>query len=594
MRQCAYNVAHVFANRGGSKTCGNCSCFGKNYYSYSTVFGQWVDENTVLIYTGKTSNSSSQHQLYKSVFPDWVNVFEYSDGRRYYSGCDLIGYKSVWDVNDRMRLIDYYFKTLYYKFDEIKNAPKKHSARFGFQEWDDALSLCELYEDTSVKKWLKIKGRNDKFWRLVKRMVRALMDGCNTVKQVFIRMYGEAAWKEYYDFCEKFRKADRQKERTQKIAKYLGVGDPYDKHSKYHLLSPEQIRKLTAAERLHYKFEVLRLKDIDAHREEKEKANEESYKRWFKWVVGEPVVVKDNPWGVYVERNKIKRCRNMFTGDVINIDEKDYSYNIYLTEAPVRLAYERCYQFCFDEYKRADDKKKWLEDFYAHCKDVALCVQAQNILIEHHAENIRSRHYDAAYRLTDEVACGMTEEELAICKEYIRKQDKYYADQEARARALLIRRQREEEERRKEKELQEKLKSEEIEACVLRGIEGARDLWKLHYMSDTSAMSRAKVNPSEFYDGGNVLLRFNLDKTIVETSMGIRIDVSTCKKLFRIIKIWHEHPEKFSPRKIQTHFSGEYTIVSYENDILTAGCHKIAYTEMERMYDSIMSLEKVA
>lgn len=589
MRQCAYNVAHVFANRGGSKTCGNCSCFGKNYYSYSTVFGQWVDENTVLIYTGKTSNSSSQHQLYKSVFPDWVNVFEYSDGRRYYSGCDLIGYKSVWDVNDRMRLIDYYFKTLYYKFDEIKNAPKKHSARFGFQEWDDALSLCELYKDTSVKKWLKIKGRNDKFWRLVKRMVRALMDGCNTVKQVFIRMYGEAAWKEYYDFCEKFRKADRQKERTQKIAKYLGVGDPYDKHSKYHLLSPEQIRKLTAAERLHYKFEVLRLKEVDVSYEERYEKERQSYKNFYKWVTGHQI--EYSRYGLYGFTrsldDKVHKCRNMFNGEEYNIERVDaHAYNWDFKSTVILSKTE------FAQYKNTENKEAWLREFYSEVKEAAFNVKAQNILESHKAGT--GDLFERVYQMTDELAASMTAEELAIVSEYIRKQDKYYADKDARERAEKIRRQREAEERRKEKELQEKLKNEQIEACVLRGIEGARDLWKLHYMSDTSAMSRAKVNPSEFYDGGNVLLRFNLDKTIVETSMGIRIDVSTCKKLFRIIKVWHEHPEKFSPRKVQTHFSGEYTIVSYKNDILTAGCHKIAYTEMERMYDSIMSLEKVA
>lgn len=38
----------------------------------------------------------------------------------------------------------------------------------------------------------------------------------------------------------------------------------------------------------------------------------------------------------------------------------------------------------------------------------------------------------------------------------------------------------------------------------------------------------------------------------------------------------------------------KYTIVSYNNDILTAGCHKIAYAEMEHMYNEIIKNEEAA
>jgi hypothetical protein len=40
---------------------------------------------------------------------------------------------------------------------------------------------------------------------------------------------------------------------------------------------------------------------------------------------------------------------------------------------------------------------------------------------------------------------------------------------------------------------------------------------------------------------------------------------------------------------IDTKGSGKYEIVSYKNDILTAGCHDIAYAEMERMYNEIIN-----
>ncbi len=88
-------------------------------------------------------------------------------------------------------------------------------------------------------------------------------------------------------------------------------------------------------------------------------------------------------------------------------------------------------------------------------------------------------------------------------------------------------------------------------------------------------------------------MRFNLNKDVVETSMHIRINVPTCKRMWKLVKIWHEDPSKFRSLKIKT-LSGTYTIISYKDDILTAGCHKISYTEMEYMYNEIISNEKTA
>ena len=46
--------------------------------------------------------------------------------------------------------------------------------------------------------------------------------------------------------------------------------------------------------------------------------------------------------------------------------------------------------------------------------------------------------------------------------------------------------------------------------------------------------------------------------------------------------------------QIDTKGSGKYTISSYEDDILTAGCHCIAWEEMDRMYNEILKLEEQA
>jgi hypothetical protein len=187
-----------------------------------------------------------------------------------------------------------------------------------------------------------------------------------------------------------------------------------------------------------------------------------------------------------------------------------------------------------------------------------------------------------------------TDAEYIICSEFIRKQDKHFADEEAQRRAREIERLRREEEERKEREYMEQVKKEQIEECIARGSKGCRDLWRKHLCTiETSeaTFDDAKIADPDgdfFYDG-NVLLRLNLNKDKVETSKYIKIPVETCKRMWKIVSKWHENPSCFKPMEIDTKGSGKYTISSYKNDILTAGCHKIAYVEMERMYNEIIN-----
>jgi hypothetical protein len=95
----------------------------------------------------------------------------------------------------------------------------------------------------------------------------------------------------------------------------------------------------------------------------------------------------------------------------------------------------------------------------------------------------------------------------------------------------------------------------------------------------------------EFFFGGNVLLRWRTDE-LIETSKNILITIAQAKKFFKTISKWHNDPTKFSEYTFNTN-SGNYRADKYENDILTAGCHKIAYCEMERMYNEILKRESV-
>lgn len=87
--------------------------------------------------------------------------------------------------------------------------------------------------------------------------------------------------------------------------------------------------------------------------------------------------------------------------------------------------------------------------------------------------------------------------------------------------------------------------------------------------------------PSSFYHGGNVLLRVT-DK-FVKSSKGISVSIAEAVRMWKIVKRWHEDESTFEAysEKFFTTLSN-YGISRYQNDILIAGCHAIAYKEIER------------
>lgn len=82
------------------------------------------------------------------------------------------------------------------------------------------------------------------------------------------------------------------------------------------------------------------------------------------------------------------------------------------------------------------------------------------------------------------------------------------------------------------------------------------------------------------YDNGNVLLRYNEIRNVVETSKGVRLNVDECKRLWKIFKRWHDNNEctkGFDIKAVGAH----YSVHSFDHNILVAGCHSIAYSEMQ-------------
>lgn len=108
-----------------------------------------------------------------------------------------------------------------------------------------------------------------------------------------------------------------------------------------------------------------------------------------------------------------------------------------------------------------------------------------------------------------------------------------------------------------------------------RGDEGRRDMWHEGHNVDIRF-----ANPSLYY-GGNVLLR--VKGSMVETSKGIKVTKSECKRLWTIVSRWHESNTEFIAGERVKSTISSFAVSRYQNDIMIAGCHAVAYKEMERV-----------
>ena len=215
-----YDIAHRFANKQagkhGSLKAGNVSYEGRNYYSYSTVFGQWLDmeKNVVAIFDGSTSISSNKHKLDKGLFPDDVHVFPLDFGSDSYYGwhnCNLV---STYNFNDedftfehRMRMIDHYVGRIYDRLEAINGGTCKGLENVSFKVWEYVEELCGLYKDTTIKKYIKWLPRHNNYADLAVR----LDNGERDVEALVDYLFGVGTYRTYIAKTERFRKADKKR-----------------------------------------------------------------------------------------------------------------------------------------------------------------------------------------------------------------------------------------------------------------------------------------------------------------------------------------------------------------------------------------------
>lgn len=582
-------VAHRFANKDYNYDKGlkgsSVHISGKNYYSYSTVFGQWVDDKVCLVFHGETSITSHKHFLWGSDFPKDVVLLPYDDGGRggYYSwhGCNLLGWENKFELKHRWILMDYWMGKIYSALEAINGGKKKNLDMYAVQTieeyWKYMELLCSLYKDTTLPKYIK---RDTKY----KKLAKAMKEGEREVRVLVDLLFGKGTYKAYYNYCGRYRNADEKKLKTMALCNRLGIKNPYESEwgsSWKFSFKADEVRKLTAKQRNEIHFASIMAKEwYDKKEERKEKRNQNSDNAYM-WITGYAPDI-DSAWSH--DYKAVRACRNMFTGQEYILPER-YVFGFYWCKKDVRFEY--------DEFRKAENKEQWIREFYDLCEEVQDNTVAISLLKEIGAHTKEKNHPwdDDIYINDDYLREKLNDAEYSICVKFIEKQDKHYADEEARRRAEEIARLKREEEMRKEREYMEQVKQEQIDNCVANGAEGARDLWRLHLTELCAAKDYCKTE--DFFYGGNVLLRFSINKDKIESSKSIRMTIATAKAMWKIVSKWHENPASFKEMQIKT-LSGTYHIVSYENDILTAGCHDIAYEEMKHMYNEIVKLESDA
>lgn len=83
-----------------------------------------------------------------------------------------------------------------------------------------------------------------------------------------------------------------------------------------------------------------------------------------------------------------------------------------------------------------------------------------------------------------------------------------------------------------------------------------------------------------FIDIADVNAWMRIKEGIIETSKQIKIGIEEARRMWQVVSLLHRGGQ-FRHGLVEDVNGNKWSINRYENDILTAGCHRIAYSEME-------------
>lgn len=555
----SHTMAHRWTNQDFGRNNGfkskNTHCDKWNYYSYSTVIAQWVDHKrkvmVVMDLHSDTTPTTNKHRqdIYSGV-SDEITVFPYTNySYSYYDGGQLTSFPESFDYTDRRRLLEYYLQNMYNAYSEFVSSKKLTTLNFT-DYWEYADKLCEMYKDTTYKKWLRnpsaLIAKN--VLTAMRKMVKLHIAGVTATEEFVNTMFGDGTWDAYMTRTESIRKSARTREYIAKVNYHVGYERWYSRCDlPYHSMA--EIKADGPRKILLRKFAKLWHDANDNKICEKKK---QSIVNATKYLGISDIQSYELPSGWSINDFRITVRSVIVDGEVVYkpIHCMDEWRILGWCNVPV-------FEFRYNEFKAAKDTKKFKERYIKKATILGRLEKGKSLYIKVLAKSLKVE--------------DLTEEQTHLYNEFVAFQEKELGRIE-RGRKIRM-----QEEARIAAE-----KAAKLEAYKSRGVEGMRDLWREHLCS---IYEYDRLD--DYYYGGNVLLRWSKNHDYIETSKNIKLSIEQCKKYWKIISIWHENPSKFKSIQMTTK-TGTYQVTSYNDDILTAGCHKIAYQEMKRMMREIL------
>lgn len=555
----SHTMAHRWTNQDFGRNNGfkskNTHCDKWNYYSYSTVIAQWVDHKRKVmvvmdLHSDTTPTTNNHRQDIYSGVSDEITVFPYTNySYSYYDGGQLTSSPESFDYTDRRRLLEYYLQNMYNAYAEFVSSKKLTTLNFT-DYWKYADKLCEMYKDTTYKKWLRnpsaLIAKN--VLTAMRKMVKLHIAGVTATEEFVNTMFGDGTWDAYMTRTESIRKSARTREYIAKVNYHVGYERWYSRcNLPYHSMA--EIKADGPRKILLRKFAKLWHDANDNKICEKKK---QSIVNATKYLGISDIQSYELPSGWSINDYRITVRSVIVDGEVVYkpIHCMDEWRILGWRNVPVL-------EFRYKEFKAAKDTKKFKERYIKKATILGRLQKGKSLYIKVLAKSLKVE--------------DLTEEQTHLYNEFVAFHEKELGRIDRRKKI------RKQEEARIAAEKAAKL--EVYKSC---GVDGMRDLWREHLCS---IYEYDRLD--NYYYGGNVLLRWSKNHDYIETSKNIKLSIEQCKKYWKIISIWHENPSKFKSIQMATK-TGTYKVTSYQDDILTAGCHKIAYQEMKRMMKEIL------
>ena len=555
----SHTMAHRWTNQDFGRNNGfkskNTHCDKWNYYSYSTVIAQWVDHKRKVmvvmdLHSDTTPTTNNHRQDIYSGVSDEITVFPYTNySYSYYDGGQLTSSPESFDYTDRRRLLEYYLQNMYNAYAEFVSSKKLTTLNFT-DYWKYADKLCEMYKDTTYKKWLRnpsaLIAKN--VLTAMRKMVKLHIAGVTATEEFVNTMFGDGTWDAYMTRTESIRKSARTREYIAKVNYHVGYERWYSRcNLPYHSMA--EIKADGPRKILLRKFAKLWHDANDNKICEKKK---QSIVNATKYLGISDIQSYELPSGWSINDYRITVRSVIVDGEGVYkpIHCMDEWRILGWCNVPVL-------EFRYKEFKAAKDTKKFKERYIKKATILGRLQKGKSLYIKVLAKSLKVE--------------DLTEEQTHLYNEFVAFHEKELGRIDRRKKI------RKQEEARIAAE-----KAAKLEVYKSRGVDGMRDLWREHLCS---IYEYDRLD--NYYYGGNVLLRWSKNHDYIETSKNIKLSIEQCKKYWKIISIWHENPSKFKSIQMATK-TGTYKVTSYQDDILTAGCHKIAYQEMKRMMKEIL------